>query len=258
MKENLSFFFNNESSDNMGLTNVNIEGGMLTERLLATRELSEEIIRGRTKSYFLSVEQKPFEFTMAFAFLNNFTNEDLRRVARWLNVEYYKEFYFIDNPSFRFFVMPVTESMIVHNGLNQGYITITMRTNDAFAYSEEFLTEEFDLSTNTDLGTSIKIENLGDMPIAYEMWIKKVGDGDITIRNIDFGDDEFKIVNLHDIEEVYVNHEREDIVSNFPNLYHFDDVQTDYMKLPVGMNTLLVLGTCKIQFRYRFKYLLGM
>lgn len=258
MKENLAFFFNNQSSEDFGITNVNIEGGMITERLFAGRELSEEVIRGRTKSYFLSVEQKPFEFTMAFAFLNSYTDDNLREVARWLNVDYYKEFYFLENPQYRFFVIPITDSMIVHNGMNQGYITLTMRCNDAYAYSEEFLTEEFDLSANTELGTQIIINNNGDIPIAFEMWVTKIGAGDLSIINTDDDDKQFTITGLQDLEQIYVNHEREDIVSNVPNLYHFDDVLTEYMILPIGQNTLNVIGTCKIQLRYRYKYLTGM
>lgn len=258
MKENQGFFFNNQSSESFGITNVNIEGGMISEKLFASRELSEEVIKGRTKSYFLSIEQKPFEFQLAFAFLNTFTDENLRQVARWLNVDYYKEFYFLENPTFRFFCMPITDSMIVHNGMNQGYITVTMRTNDAYGYSEEILTEDFDLSANTDLGTQIIINNEGDIPLALEMWVTKVGDGDLTIVNTDNEDKEFKIIGLLDTEEIYVNHEKEDIISNVPNLYHFDDILTEYIILPIGQNTLNVIGTCKIRFRYRYKYLLAM
>ena len=136
MRESLEFFFNNQSSSNFGIVNINLEGGLITERLFASRELLEEQLRGKTKPYFLSVEQKPFEFQMAFAFLNSFDNTKMREISRWLNVSYYKEFYFMDNPQFRFFVMPVVDSMITHNGMNQGYVTLTMRSNDAYSYSQ--------------------------------------------------------------------------------------------------------------------------
>jgi phage-related protein len=255
MRESLEFFFNNQSSSNFGIVNINLEGGLITERLFASRELLEEQLRGKTKPYFLSVEQKPFEFQMAFAFLNSFDNTKMREISRWLNVSYYKEFYFMDNPQFRFFVMPVVDSMITHNGMNQGYVTLTMRSNDAYSYSQEILTENYDLSLSPPEGTLITIDNDGDIPIGLEMWITKYNDGEITIINTNDNNKEFTINNIKDYEQVYINHENEDIQSNVPNKYHFDDVTTDFMKLPIGRNVLNIIGRCKIQFRYRFKYL---
>lgn len=257
MKENLKFFFNNQSSNDLGIININIEGGLLQERLFAPTELFEESIKGNSKPYFLSKEQKPFEFQLAFAFLDYFDNNKLREIARWLNVNYFKEFYFLENPNYRFFVMPVSDSYITHNGLNQGYVTVTMRTSDAFAYSHEIMSIEYDLSVNAPTGTNIRIDNEGDVPIGIEMWITKIGDGDITIINKDDANKEFKVKDLKDGELVYINHEKEDIHSNIPNLYHFNDVLTDYMKLPLGSNVLNIIGECKIQFRYMYKYLVS-
>jgi phage-related protein len=255
MRENLAFYFNNEISSNFGIVNINLEGGLIQEHLFASREIFEENIRGKTKPYFLNVEQKPFEFQLAFAFLDSFDNNKMREISRWLNVPYYKEFYFIENPQFRFFVMPVVDSFITHNGTNQGYVTLTMRSNDAFSYSQEFLTENYDLSLNPPEGTQITIDNDGDVPIGLEMWITKYNDGEITIVNTN-DNSRFNINNLKDYEQIYINHENEDIQSNVPSLYHYDDVTTDYMKLPIGRNVLNVIGRCKIQFRYRFKYLI--
>jgi phage-related protein len=256
MRENLEFFFNNQSSTNLGIVNINLEGGMIQERLFATRELFEEQLRGKTKPYFLSIEQKPFEFQLAFAFLNGFDNNKIREISRWLNVPYYKEFYFLENPQFRFFLMPIVDSFITHNGMNQGYVSLTMRSNDAFSYSQEFLTENYDLSLNPPEGTQITIENNGDVPMGLEMWITKYNDGEITIINTNDDNKEFTINNLKDYEQIYINHENEDIQSNVPNSYHFDDVTTDFIKLPIGINVLNVIGRCKIQFRYRYKYLI--
>jgi len=258
MRESLDFFYNNELSSDMGLININLEGGLYKERLFGTRELLEEIIRGRTKPYFQEVGLKPMEFTLAFALTQQYDYDYLRRLNRWLNVDYYKEFYFIDLPQYRFFVMPISDNFLTHNGLNQGYLELTMRTNDAFAYSQEYLSEDYDLSDNPVEGTIIPINNDGDVPLEIEMWIKKVEDGEITIINLSDENREFRVVNLKDGEHLYLNHEKEDIKSNVPNLYHFEDVLTDYMKLPMGENQLKIYGKCTIQFRYRYKYLLGL
>jgi phage-related protein len=258
MKESLDFFYNNELSLNMGLININLEGSLYRERLFGARELLEESIRGRTKPYFQAVEQKPMEFTLAFALSNGFDYDHIRTLNRWLNVDFYKEFYFMDIPKYRFFVMPVSENFLTHNGLNQGYLELTMRTNDAYAFSEEILSEDYDLSLNTIDGTIITVNNDGDVPLEVEMWIKKIGDGNLTIVNTSDNDNEFRIQNLKDGEHLYLNHEKEDIQSNVPNFFHFEDVLTDYMKLPIGENHLRVFGNCTIQFRYRNKYLLGL
>ena len=258
MKESLDFFYNNELSANMGIININLEGSLYRERLYGSRELLEEMIRGRTKPYFQSIDRKPMEFSLAFAFSHDFDYEQLRNINRWLNVDFYKEFYFMDYPQYRFFVMPIADNFITHNGMNQGYVELTMRTNDAYAYSEEFLSEDYDLTQNTAQGTIVTINNDGDIPLEVEMWIKKHGNGDISIINASDNNREFSIMNLKDQEHVYVNHEKEDIKSNVPNLYHFDDVLTEYMKMPRGLNDLQIYGSCTIQFRYRYKYLLGL
>jgi phage-related protein len=257
MRESLDFFYNNELSNNMGIININLEGSLYRERLFGARELIEEMIRGRSKPYFQSIELKPMEFTLAFAFSNDFNYEQIRSINRWLNVDFYKEFYFVDFPQYRFFVMPVLDNFLTHNGMNQGYMELTMRTNDAYAYSQEYLSENYDLIFNTVDGTVLTINNDGDVPLEIEMWIKKYGNGDITIINTSDNDREFRIQNLYDEEQLYLNHEKEDIQSNVPNFYHFEDVLTDYLKLPLGENNLRVYGNCTIQFRYRYKYLLG-
>lgn len=258
MKESLDFFYNNELSNNMGIFNINLEGSLYRERLYGARELLEEYIAGRTKPYFQSINLKPMEFTLAFSFFNNFDYDQIRKINRWLNVDYYKEFYFVDYPNYRFFLMPITDSFINHNGLNQGFMELTMRTNDAFAYSQEYLSEDYNLMENPLDGTALTINNDGDIPLEVEMWIKKYGDGDITIINTSDNDREFRVQNLKDEEQIYLNHEKEDIQSNVPNLFHFEDVLTDYLKLPLGENLLRVYGNCTIQFRYRHKYLLGL
>jgi phage-related protein len=258
MKENLEFFFNNELSTNLGIININLGGSLYEERLFGTRTIIEEAIRGRTKPYFQAMEQKPFQFDLAFAFLNDFDYAKIRQINRWLNVDYYKEFYFLNEPDYRLFVMPIGDSYLTHTGTNQGYIRLTMQTNDAYAYSQEILSEDYDLSSNPLDGTIVLLDNNGDIVLGVEMWIKKVGDGDIIIVNTSNEDKSFQVINLKDGEQVYINHDKEEISSNFPNFYHFDDVLSDYMKLPLGENVLKVYGTCTLQFRYRYKYLLGL
>ena len=69
MKESLDFFYNNELSKNMGLININLEGSLYRERMYGTRELFEEMIRGRSKPYFQSIDIKPMNLHWLLLFL---------------------------------------------------------------------------------------------------------------------------------------------------------------------------------------------
>ena len=61
--------------------------------------------------------------------------------------------------------------------------------------------------------------------------------------------------NLLDDENIYVNCERQEIISDISNTYRISIFNDNYIGFPKGVNNLVIEGNCKIQFRYKFKIL---
>lgn len=260
MKENLVFFYNGVSSNEMGLYNVSTKSGLYEESFLAERDIVEEKVRGNDKPYFMGIEREPISFTLAFAFMHPYDNQKIREVARWLDQDYYKELYFEDKPNIRWLCMPSSDPKILHNGLGQGYVELEFRCNSPYAHSEEYITEWYDFSVSnpsTGSGMNHTMNNLGDISIYPEMWIKKVGAGDVIVENNANG---IKTIftGLTDGELIYVDNERQDIESDltqYTGEYRYDSFNDNYLEFEYGRNILNIKGECQIKFRFRYRFL---
>jgi phage-related protein len=256
MKEYTDFYYNGISSMEMGLVNVSVSGGLFDESFIASRKINEVKVRGNDKPYFMGIEKEPLSFDLEFAFVDPFDKELISEVAMWLDQDYYHELYFIDNSDRRFFCILESDSSLIHNGFGQGYVKIKMRCDSPYSYSQEYLTKEIDFTINELSGTDYTFLNMGHVTLKPEIWIKKIGNGDVSILNkankIDF---EFK--GLNDGELIFVDNEREHIESNIENMYRYDSFNDNYLELERGRNILNVKGNCKIQLRYRFKTIQG-
>lgn len=256
MMQSLDFVYNGISSKDMGVIQINSNSGLFEEQFVASKTINEEKIRGRDRPYLFSVDYSPLSFSLTLYFGDKFTDEQARKVARWLRQDYYKPFYTLDNPERVFYCMTTDDFNISHNGLGQGYITLNMRCNSPYAYSP-YYEDIMDFTNNTISGSSFKVSNLGDIETYPEIWIKAKQDGDISIVNTSNGGTELKFTNLFVDETVYVDNENEDIETDFSNTYRFDDHNGVYLSLVYGVNSLHVYGKCEIKIKYRYKYLLG-
>ena len=110
----------------------------------------------------------------------------------------------------------------------------------------------FNISFNGNLDVNpldIIILNESDIDIYPEMIIKKVGNGNVKITNINTSQ-VFEINNMADDETVYIDNDKEII-----NPYLGERFDYKYLRLIKGVNTLRTDGACHIRFRYRHKYL---
>jgi phage-related protein len=157
MLEGVHFSYAGIKSSDMGLINVKIDGGMFEEPFLPTRQIEEVSVRGRDKPYFQEVRLEPLSFELSFAFEYGYDEKKIREVARWLCQPYYQPFYTIDNPDRIFYCMVDGDSRLIHNGLKQGYITLTMRCDSPYSYSPKY-TKENMVFGSTKVAKSI-VEN---------------------------------------------------------------------------------------------------
>lgn len=253
IKESLHFNYNGQSSKDFEIISVNTSGGMFEEMFVASRDIIETRIAKNDTPYFQGLDTAPREFELQLAFVNGFTDELIDRVNTWLFQDIYKPLYFEDKPERLYYCLAVGDSSITHNGLNEGYITITMRCDSPFVYSPFFTTESYDLSTNS-IKFAITIENKGHFMLYPEISIEKIGLGKITFTNTSNGGSIFEILNLTDKEKIYINCEKEMIETDIIGEYRYEDIIGDFLEFSYGKNTIEVEGTCIIQIRYQYKF----
>lgn len=136
IKDSLYFEFNGKRSKDFKTMNVSINsGGMQEEYFASGQKINEEETMGRNKPYFQNVKKEPLQLDVTFAKEDEWTREELREMRRWLSEpEYYVPLTFSNEPEKIYYVLYVDNPSLTHT-LNSGYITITFRCNDSYAYS---------------------------------------------------------------------------------------------------------------------------
>lgn len=252
MKESINFSFDGIASEDMGVYIVNENGGLFEENFLPSRSIIETKVSNRLKPYFNRVESKPLEFTLNF-FIEEWKDRDgIRQVARWLFQDYYKPLIFESNPDRIFYAMVQGDSTLLHNGRKEGYVRLNIRCNSPYSYSHPTIIEDID---SADLSTNVL--NSGDLPVFPKFWITKTtSNGNISITHEDTGET-LTIKNLVKGEEVYINNEDEELISDMEMLgvYHFDDHNEVFLQFLEGANHLILNGDFKLAIEYQTIYL---
>lgn len=260
MREAMNFIFNGVSSEDMGVVIASPKGGLFEEDFLPQRSIVETNVPNRDNPYFQRVETTPLSFSLTI-FIEEWEERDnLRQIAKWLYQPYYKPLVFSSNLNRIYYAMFTESSTLVHNGGREGYIELNVRCNSPYTYSYP---EEIPVikSRLTSTHNRVNIYNTGDIDIKPKMWItKRVDDGNITIENESNGQ-VVTINNLQVDEEVFVDFDREDIISSLQYLtvYHYDDHNNVWLELIEdndGENKLKFTGNFDVFFSYEMKYLM--
>jgi predicted phage tail component-like protein len=254
IRESVFFTFANRKSSDFGIYNVTTQSGMYEENFMTNRSIKEFTIRGRENPYLQEVVKDPKSFQLNFAFQDTWNDDLINEVARWLDVDFYQPLTFSEEQEKVYYVMPVNDATLIHNGLKQGYITLTMRCDSPYSYSHMKVTPWYDSSDKDS--SIVEIYNYGDKTILPELFITKVDSGDLTIINLSNKGEQTVFTSIFDSEELYVNGENEIIETNLPNIWRYDNFNDNHLKLYYGKNTLQISGKCKIKFQYRYKFII--
>jgi predicted phage tail component-like protein len=145
IRDSLYFIYNGVTSTDMNIINVNMDSGMQEEYFASSRSINEEKTRGRSKPYFQGTEKEPIMLSVSFAFEDAWDDDLLRRVRVWLTEQdYYKPLIFSNDLEKVYYAICVDDTQLVHNSLQQGYIKLNFRCNDAYAYSPLTLSQQYD------------------------------------------------------------------------------------------------------------------
>lgn len=108
-----------------------------------------------------------------------------------------------------------------------------------------------------DFTGSYKVINNGDMVCKPELWIKKtVSSGDVKLINESNGMT-LELKELNNGEIVYIDCENEDIITDLPMKYRYNDHNNVFLELEVGENLISGYGDFELDMRLQFKTLQG-
>lgn len=253
MYQSLNFTYNGVSSEDMGVVIINEDGGLYKDIFLPQRSIREKKINGNDRPYFMGVDNNPLSFPLSFFIKEWEERNNLRSISRWMFTDYYKPLIFESNPDRIFYAMIEGNSSLLHNGCQDGYITLNIRCDSPYSYSPII---------RHDVTVKGKAQpyfyNEGDATIRPQLKITKIGDGDILIKNEE-NNQEFKLTGLYDKEVILVNCENEEIVSSFQkslNRYlhnNHNDVWLDFDRN--SSSTFTFTGNFECEFYLEYKYL---
>ena len=249
IKEKLYFNYNGKSCRDFGLVHVSLDSGMYEETLSASRTINETTVRGSDTPLFHSIDEDTLEFPLTIAFEKDFDEKTINDVVLWLFQDYYKPLYFEGLEDRVYYCMPNGDSSLMHNGLSQGYVTLTMKCNSSKISSGMKQTEKYVVEGSK----TIALKNNGHVEVFPEISIKKIGAGSVTIER---DGDIFEVRELTNAEDIYVNTEKEIIETDIIGMYRYDNVIGEYYNasLKVGSNNIKITGNCEVIFRYFEKY----
>ena len=239
------------SDEEFDIMNISVSTGMYNEPFLPSRSINEVTVPGNEKPYFFGVTKDPKSIQLGFYPQKEWDEEYLNAISRWLDVDDYAPLTFEHMPDKVMFAMPVDASEAIHNGCNQGYITLTMRLDSPYTYSHE-KADDYDFS-QSDVN-EIEFKNLGDKPIQPDIYIEKVGDGDITINNIYEKTEPLVLTGLKDGDKITIDPEMRLVEIEPDNPVIYNNFNHSYLTLSYGVSHLQITGKCYLSLRYRYKF----
>lgn len=248
----LYFNFNGKSSRDFNLTVIHIGGGMFDDTFMATRSTNVTQPRGRNRVLLQGVEEEVLSFTLEVGFKKDFDRQDINDIVLWLKHSQFKPLFFEDVPDRIFNAMFVAESRFIHNGLNQGYLTLNVETDSSHMFSPYKYTEKETVTATS----TINIVNDGHEIVFPEISILKNGNGKVEIINETDNGNIFELGNLTNGEDLYLDCYRETIQTDIVGVYHYSDYVGHFPKLLLGNNVFKVTGNCDITFRYKEEYII--
>lgn len=248
--DKLNFNYGGKWSDYFGLISVTLDSGMFEETLVAPRSIIETEINGSDEPIFHKIVSSPLEFSLNIAFTRDFHRDKIDEIIEWLFSDYYKPLYFEGKEDRIYRCIAVGDSSIIHNGLLQGYFTLTFRCNSSRLYSPRTTTDTLEVR-----GTKEMVIYSDSHFIVYpEISILKIGDGHVSIENMDDNSGIFEIRNLTNLEDIYINCKRETIDSDAIGVSRYDNIIGLFPRLVRGNNKFKIIGECDIRFRYVLEY----
>lgn len=253
IKSSTLFLYNNQLSTDFGVINASIQSGLYEESFIPSVELKEVVTKNNDLPYLQRVKKLPFEFKLTIAFSDYWDKNKLAALARLFTVDYYAPMVFNEQPDKIYFCIPNGDSIISHNG-SIGYITQNFRCDSPYAYSPIFSTVVYDLTTNPT-STTIQLVNNGDISCFPVVYVQIISGSTFSIVNLSNAGLNMGFTGLNINENLQISGQDQEILTDQPLTYRYNNMTGDYLQLIRGVNNLQIFGNIKLQFTYEFRLL---
>ena len=250
MKHYESFNFDGVSSLDMGVWRVHEGSGLLDESIFSSRTIEKDAsVEGRV-SYLSKTTQENIKIDLTLYLEDGVSETKLDEIKGWLVTDYYRPFYFEEQPNRICYVMLEGEITMKHDGVN-GYINVTMSSSSKQWFGQEVI---------VDAGTSkvfdvISKGSTRTMPLmSITSMSNHTSSSPVRIKNVRTNE-ELIIKTMVSGETLTVDCLMENVKTSLPNIYRFDDVNDVYPSLRPGLNQFTVVGNVQVVIRYRDTYL---
>jgi len=260
VKNYLNFTLNGISNEDLKIINCSVSSSLYEENFIFKRDLQTQYIKGNQRTMLTHIKENPLTIDLTFAFNDSFTDADLRYLGRVLNSNFFIPIKFINDSTDEtkvdkiYYILLNDDSRLYHTGINQGYVTLNFLTSSSYCFSDKITTETYNLSVNPTY-TDIEIDNQGDVNLPINIFIEKVGSGNISIVNTSNSNDEFNITGLIDGELISVSTEYKILTSSLTGVFRYNNSNLNFINMIIGENILRIIGNCKIYFEYQLRYL---
>jgi phage-related protein len=231
---------------------VNIESGLVKSPFLSSQEIIEDYSLNGDIPYYYGTQKKPLELDVTFAKIDGkWTLNQRREFARMLDPDDTENYLEFNVPEInKIYYVKYTDGIDIYtNGCQQGYLTVKFRCDSPYSYSPLYVVQN-DFSTQDT--STMEFINMGDTKCYTELWINKVGAGDIQIKNITNNQQIFSLTGLTDNEIVYINNEFGDIETDLVDTLRYTNHNGVYLEMVRGVNRLEITGRCRLKWKYRF------
>ena len=238
IKDKLYFKYAGVDSRSLGLISVVLDSGMFEETYVASREVEETRIPNRIKPFFRKFNEEKLTFELVLAFEKQFTDTSLKNIQKWLFQDYYQPLVFENHQNKIFNCVAVGDSSIIHNGLQEGYITVTMECDGPRVYGEPH-----HLTFSKGTRPTFTIEN----------------DAGTFQFNRVFDNTDSYNVKVNDVqlnENIIIRSDYEQFETDRPDIFHYDDIIGDLSKLSIkkGTNVYTFTGNADYDIYYQLTY----
>ncbi|MFS1518492.1 distal tail protein Dit [Bacillus sp. SCS-151] len=252
IRSSLDFQYDGIKCSDMGLISISPSSGLYKESFLPTREIREIQVKDNPFPFFQGFDYKPLDIPVTCYFEETYNENKIREVSRWLMKDFYKQLIFDQQPDKIYYAMVSQDSEEIHNGLKQGYVTLTFRCDSPYSFSSIYETEMY---INNGSG-SLQFENNGDLILKPKFIIEKTNDnGDISFLNVTNGGQEMKFTEITKGEVLTVDCSHNDIETDVPGTYRYSNHNKYFMEFGIGNNELILTGDFKYKFFYEYTFL---
>ena len=244
------FSYNGIDSDSMGVMIINNPSGN------GIREIQHGVARtiieskNRDKSYYNRVEAQPLAINgLTIGLMDGqFFDEDKRKeLVEWLFQDDYKPFISEDNPDLIYNVIFLDSKRNDTSNL-QGWLSVDMRCSDPTPYMDNTYIYDSLLINNPSTGTTINIMNLCN---CYKYYCPKLiftlqgADTGVSFQNVTNNNQTLIFSGLNQGEAITINNDSKLITSSL-GISRVYNCNRNWMSLVRGLNTIKVIGKCKL------------